>query len=59
MRPLPRIDGPDPPFWQALRHREVQVRGACGARQVRDCAFVHYMAAAPVVTSIIYGREPS
>ena len=36
-----------------------QVRGACGARQVAGCAFAHYMAAAPVVTSIIYGRDPS
>jgi acetyl-CoA acetyltransferase len=36
-----------------------QVRGACGERQVKDCAFVHYMAAAPVCTSIIYGRAPS
>jgi acetyl-CoA acetyltransferase len=36
-----------------------QVRGACGARQVKDCAFAHYMAAAPVVTSIIYGRDAS
>jgi acetyl-CoA acetyltransferase len=36
-----------------------QVRGACGKRQVKDCAFAHYMAAAPVCTSIIYGREPS
>lgn len=35
-----------------------QVRGACGERQVKDCTFAHYMAAAPVVTSIIYGREP-
>jgi acetyl-CoA acetyltransferase len=34
-----------------------QVRGACGARQVKDCAFAHYIAAAPVCTSIIYGRE--
>ena len=36
-----------------------QVRGSCGARQVPNCHFAHYMAAAPVVTSIIYGREPS
>jgi acetyl-CoA acetyltransferase len=36
-----------------------QVRGACGERQVKDCVFAHYMAAAPVVTSIIYGRQPS
>ena len=36
-----------------------QVRGSCGARQVENCHFAHYMAASPVVTSIIYGREPS
>jgi len=36
-----------------------QVRGACGERQVKHCAFAHYMAAAPVCTSIIYGRQPS
>jgi len=36
-----------------------QVRGACGLRQVKDCALVHYMAASPVMTSIIYGRDPS
>jgi hypothetical protein len=35
------------------------VRGQCGERQVKDCALAHYMAAAPVVTSIIYGSEPS
>ena len=59
MRPLPQTDGPDRPFWQALRRRELQVRGQCGERQVKDCALAHYMAAAPVVTSIIYGKEPS
>jgi acetyl-CoA acetyltransferase len=36
-----------------------QVRGACGPRQVKNCALAHYLAAAPVVTSIIYGRDPS
>jgi acetyl-CoA acetyltransferase len=36
-----------------------QIRGGCGERQVKDCALVHYMAAAPVVTSIIYGKDPS
>jgi acetyl-CoA acetyltransferase len=36
-----------------------QVRGGCGARQVHNCPLAHYMAAAPVVTSIIYGREPA
>jgi hypothetical protein len=34
-----------------------QVRGECGARQVKDAALVQYMTAAPVITSIIYGRE--
>jgi acetyl-CoA acetyltransferase len=33
-----------------------QVRGECGARQVADAALVQYMTAAPVITSIIYGR---
>lgn len=32
-----------------------QVRGECGARQVRDASLVQYMTAAPVITSIIYG----
>ena len=35
-----------------------QVRGECGARQVADAALVQYMTAAPVITSIIYGRDP-
>ena len=43
MRPLPRTDGPDAPFWQALRRREVQVQrcGGCGAHRfpaTRSCA---------------------
>lgn len=33
-----------------------QVRGECGARQVPDANRVQYMTAAPVITSIIYGR---
>ena len=33
-----------------------QVRGECGARQVADAGLVQYMTAAPVITSIIYGR---
>jgi acetyl-CoA acetyltransferase len=32
-----------------------QVRGECGARQVKDAALVQYMTAAPIITSIIYG----
>jgi hypothetical protein len=33
-----------------------QVRGECGERQVKDAELVQYMTAAPVITSIIYGR---
>ena len=35
-----------------------QIRGSCGERQVKDARHVHYMAAAPVITSIVYGEEP-
>ena len=45
--------------WALNLEAVLQVRGACGERQVRDCALAHYMAAAPVATSIIYGRDPS
>jgi hypothetical protein len=45
--------------WALNLEAVLQVRGQCGERQVKDCALAHYMAAAPVVTSIIYGREPS
>jgi hypothetical protein len=45
--------------WALNLEAVLQVRGSCGERQVKDCALAHYMAAAPVVTSIIYGREPS
>ena len=34
-----------------------QIRGECGHRQVRDAKLVQYMCAAPLVTSIIYGRD--
>ncbi len=36
-----------------------QIRGDCDERQVKNCVLAHYMAAAPVVTSIIYGKDPS
>ncbi len=36
-----------------------QVRGECGARQVPGAALVQYACATPVVTSIVYGREPA
>ena len=45
--------------WALNLEAVLQIRGTCGARQVKDCAFVHYMAAAPVVTSIIYARDLS
>jgi len=43
MRPLPQTDGPDRPFWQALRRREVQVQRckSCGTHRfpaTRYCA---------------------
>jgi len=43
MRPLPQTDGPDRPFWQALRRREVQVQRcrSCGMHRfpaTRYCA---------------------
>ena len=43
MRPLPQTDGPDAPFWQALRRREVQVQRckSCGTHRfpaTRYCA---------------------
>ena len=34
-----------------------QLRGECGARQVNDAGLVQYMCAAPLITSIIYGRD--
>jgi uncharacterized OB-fold protein len=43
MRPLPAVDGPDKPFWQALRRRQVQVQccNNCGTHRfpaTRYCA---------------------
>ena len=35
-----------------------QLRGECGARQIAGARTIQYMAASPVVTSIVYGREP-
>jgi acetyl-CoA acetyltransferase len=36
-----------------------QVRGECGLRQVKDAGLVQYMCAAPLMTSIIYGKDAS
>ncbi|ABE36264.1 hypothetical protein DR64_8085 [Paraburkholderia xenovorans LB400] len=35
-----------------------QLRGECDARQIAGADFIQYMAASPVVTSIIYGKDP-
>jgi acetyl-CoA acetyltransferase len=35
-----------------------QLRGSCGDRQVANARNIHYMAAAPVITSIVYGDQP-
>lgn len=34
-----------------------QLRGECGARQVQEAKLIQYMCAAPLITSIIYGRD--
>ena len=36
-----------------------QLRGDCGARQVAGAANIHYLAASPVCSSIVYSRLPS
>ncbi|GHC78164.1 thiolase family protein [Limoniibacter endophyticus] len=36
-----------------------QLRGECGDRQVDDAKNIHYAAAAPVCSSIVYSKEPS
>ena len=45
--------------WALNAEAARQIRGACGERQVKNCDLVHYMATAPVVTSILYGKHPS
>jgi hypothetical protein len=34
-----------------------QLRGECGARQIKGAKTIQYMCAAPLVTSVIYGTE--
>jgi uncharacterized protein len=56
MRPLPRTDGADAPFWQALRRREIQVQrcGSCGTHRfpaTRYCPNCHSEASAWVTVS--------
>jgi acetyl-CoA acetyltransferase len=36
-----------------------QLRGECGERQVPDAANIHYCAASPVCSSLVYSRDPS
>ena len=35
-----------------------QIRGECGQRQIKDAELVQYICAAPISTSIIYGKDP-
>jgi acetyl-CoA acetyltransferase len=35
-----------------------QLRGECGARQIKGAKLIQYMCAAPLVSSIIYGSDP-
>lgn len=35
-----------------------QLRGECGARQIPDASLIQFMLGAPIVSSIIYGRDP-
>ena len=35
-----------------------QLRGECGARQIKDAKLIQYMCAAPLMTSVIYGTDP-
>ena len=62
IRPTPRagiFPNPTCRAGRSISKRCCRCAAQCGERQVKDCALAHYMAAAPVVTSIIYGREPS
>ena len=36
-----------------------QLRGECGDRQVQDADLIQYICAAPMMTSIIYGSDPT
>lgn len=36
-----------------------QLRGECGERQVQDATNIHFAAASPVCSSIVYSRDPS
>ena len=43
--------------WNLHLEAARQIRGQAGARQIPEAQFVHYMAAAPVVSSIVYAGE--
>jgi acetyl-CoA acetyltransferase len=43
--------------WNLHLEAARQVRGHAGERQIADARFIHYMAAAPVVSSLIYSGE--
>lgn len=45
--------------WALNIEAVLQIRGACGLRQVEGATNVHYVAAAPVCSSIVYSGEPA
>ena len=45
--------------WALNVEAVLQIRGECGARQVAGARNVHYVAAAPVCSSIVYSGDAS
>jgi acetyl-CoA acetyltransferase len=45
--------------WALNLEAVLQIRGECDARQVAGADLIQYVCAAPIVTSIIYGSDPS
>ena len=45
--------------WNLNAEAVRQVRGQCGARQVKDARLLQYIAPGPVTTSVIYGSDPT
>lgn len=43
--------------WGLVAEAVRQIRGECGARQVPDAGLVQYTCAAPVVSSVVFGKD--